>query len=249
MNDPRDALANNATEPSTDVDEFASRLLDGDIVMADVPPALRDDVTRRRETFARQRLALGDITGSASQDTIERSVDRALTAYRRQRMVRRPRVIGVAAAAASILVLAGLGFTRIGSDEPLTVADGGAAVMVASDTVSPSVSEATKMDPLAAAAAPSLALSPEDTIVEFESADELRVLVDGWSVDVMRQEFPHEDTSSQSMSAPCSSEPTAQLLTRNARFRGQPVEIYRADTGDIIVYAQTDCAVLLRLGA
>lgn len=249
MNDSRDTPANDTNVPSTDVDELASRLLDGDIAVADVPPELRDDVTRRRETFARHRLALGDIAESASLETIERSVDRALTAYRRQRLVHRPRSVGVAAAAASILVLAGLGLTRIGSDESLTVADGGAAVMIASDTASPSVNDAAKMEQPASAAAPSLALTPDETIVEFESEEELRALSDTWSVEEMLLDNPQPDVSSQSEVTPCSTEPTTRLLTRNARFRGLPVEIYRAGTGEIIVYAQSDCSVLLRLGA
>lgn len=243
MTDPRATPANDSAFPSSDVDELASRLLDGDIVASDVPPALRDDVTRRQETFARQRRILGDISGSISSATIDRSLDRALSAYRRQRALRRPRVLGVAAAAASILVLAGLGLTRLTSEEPMRFAEAGASVMIASDTTAASVNDAAKMDQ-SAVPAPSLALTPDDPLVEFDSAEELRALADTWSVD----EFTQENTQSTTL-APCLSEPTARLLTRNARFRGQPAEIYRTDTGDITVYAQSDCAVLLRLGA
>lgn len=243
MNDPRETPANDSAVPSTDVDELASRLLDGDIVASDVPAELRDDVTRRQEVFARQRRVLGDLTGSASSATIERSLDRALSAYRRQRALRRPRTIGVAAAAASILVLAGLGLTRVGSDEPMSFAEAGASVMIASDTVATSANDAAKMDQ-SAMAAPSLALTPDDPLVEFDSAEELRALTDTWPVEESTPESSQETTV-----APCLDDPTARLLTRNARFRGQPVEIYRTDTGDITVYAQSDCAVLLRLGA
>lgn len=243
MNDPREKPANDGAIPSTDVDELASRLLDGDIVASDVPSSLRDDVTRRMKTFARQRDVLGEITGSISPATIDRSVDRALSAYRRQRAVRRPRIIGVAAAAASILVLAGLGLTRVGSDEPMSFAEAGASVMIASDTVAASANDAAKMD-RPAQATPSLALTQDAPIIEFDSADELRSLAETWSMEELTRE-----SSQQTTVTPCLSEPTARLVTRNARFRGQPVEIYRADTGDITVHAQSDCAVLLRLGA
>lgn len=243
MNDPRETPANDGVIPSTDVDELASRLLDGDIGASDVPSSLRDDVTRRKETFARQRDVLGEITGSISPATIDRSVDRALSAYRRQRAVRRPRTVGVAAAAASILVLAGLGLTRVGSDETMIVADDQASVMITSDTAATGTKDAATMSQ-SAEATPSPALTPDDPIVEFDSADELRSLAETWSV----EEFTRE-SSQQTTVTPCLSEPTTRLLTRNARFRGQPVEIYRADTGDITVYAQSDCAVLLRLGA
>lgn len=246
MSDPRDTPANDASLSSTDVDEMASRLLDGNITVADIPAALRDDVIRRRDAFGRQRQALSDITESRSHiDTnglVDASVDRAVAAYRRQRALRRPRTIGVAAAAASVLVLAGMGLTRVGSDEPMDFAGGEAAVMVASDSVVTSLSDAAKVEQ--SSAEPSLAPAPDEAIVEFGSAEELRTFSEAWTPDEPRQESSLESTV-----APCQTDPAVRLLTRNARFRGRPVEIYRADTGDIIVYAQSDCSVLLRLGA
>lgn len=240
MNDPRETPASDDAVPSTDIDELASRLLDRDIDASDVPSALRDDVLRRQETFARQRRALAASTESISPATLERSIGHALSALRRQRAARRPGAVGIAAAAASVLVLAGLGLTRVGSDEPMDFADGGASVMISSEAAA---NDVAKMEP-SAAAVPSLALTPDDPIIEFDSEEELRALADTWPVEESTQ-----DSEQQTTVASCLNEPTVRLLTRDARFRGQPVEIYRADTGDITVYAQSDCAVLLRLGA
>lgn len=247
MNDPRDRSSTNGSVPSPgdSVDEWASRLLDGDIVATDVPPALRGDVARRMETFSRQRHALAEIDGLASDTALERAVDRGLAAHRRQQFVRRPRAFGVAAAAASVLVLAGLGLTRVGSDEPVDLADGEAAVMSAADASTPmAYSDAPKMEQATTVAEPSLALTPDESIVAFESEEELRTLSETWSFDALTRE-----SSQQTEAVPCLSEPMIRLVTRNALFRGQPVEVYLADSGDIIVYALSDCSVLLRLGA
>lgn len=248
MNDDHDDPTSAEMATFSD-DELASRLLDGDISTDEVPDSRRAAVVRRMETFARLRRELSRIELVPSAGDVDQVIDRALAIHRRQRVLRRPRSFGIAAAAASILVVAGLGFTRIASNDPAdVVADGGAALMSApkaadSEPAAATVDEAAGDEAAGDAVVPSLAMTPDGAVIEFDSAEELRTIADSWSVDALVQETARESSVSR-----CPTEKTTRVVTANARYQGQVVEIHLADDGRITVLVQADCSIALQLG-
>lgn len=228
--------------PSNDserIDELASRLLDGDIAESEVPTHLRTAVDLRREAFARQRRVLGDVDRAVAQHAI----DRAVASHRAQR---RRRSSGVLAAAAAVLILAGVGFTRLAANEPrdLSAAENGAAVMIAP---AESADSATR-DGVDSSVAPDAVTSAEPyataDVIDIESLEELETLSASWPMEEMARQ-----SADQTADAICIDDEAQRLITRRARFRGEPVEIYLADNGEISVYAQSDCSLVVRLGS
>ena len=230
--------------PSNDserIDDLASRLLDGDIAESEVPSHLRAAVDLRKEAFARQRRVLGDIDRAVAQ----RVIDRAVASHRAQR---RRRSSGIVAAAAAVLILAGVGFTRLAANEPsdLSAVENGAAVMIAPAESAEAETEDGVDSSVTLAADAVVSAEPFSTadVIDIESLEELETLSASWPMDEMVKQ-----SAEQTSDAICIEDETQRLITRRARFRGEPVEIYLADNGEISVYAQSDCSLVVRLGS
>lgn len=225
------------------IDELASRLLDGDVSESEVPEQLKAAVTERMEAFARQRRVLGRLDRVVPREAI----DRAVAAHRRQRG---RRSTGIVAAAAAVLILAGVGFTRLAVNEPndLSAEENGVAVMIAPASPGSADSETrTGVDSsteAAADAAASVEVPGDADVIDIGSLEELETLSANWPMDEMAKQ-----SAKQTSDAICVEDDSQRLLTRRARYRGEPVEIYLADDGVISVYAQADCSLVARLGA
>ncbi|MFM8381607.1 MAG: hypothetical protein ACKOA6_06365 [Actinomycetota bacterium] len=233
------------TDPSSNdserIDDLASRLLDDDIAESEVPAHLRTAVNFRREAFARQRRVLGDV----DREVAQHAIDRAVAAHRAQR---RRRSTGVLAAAAAVLTLTGVGFTRLASNEPndLSAIESGAAVMIApAETADSSTRDGadSSVDAATDAVASAEPYATAD-VIDIGSLEELETLSASWPMDEMAKQ-----SAEQTSDAVCIEDEAQRLLTRRARYRGEPVEIYLADTGEISVYAQSDCSLVVRLGS
>lgn len=223
------------------IDELASRLLDGDISESEVPEPLRTAVNLRSEAFARQRHLLGNF----DREVAQHAIDRAVAAHRAQR---RRRSSGILAAAAAVLILAGVGFTRLAANEPrgLSAVENGTAVMIApAESVDSATGDGADSSVTAAADAVTSA-EPYATadVIDIESIEELETLSASWPTDEMAK-----GTAEQTSDAICIEDEAQRLITRRARYRGEPVEIYLADNGEISVYAQSDCSLVVRLGS
>lgn len=106
-------------EPSTDVDWWASRLVDQEIAFADVPADLRGAVHERAETFGAQRRALLRLGADHSVDAnvTERAIAAAYEPPAANVVPLRRRLvplIGVAAASIAVVVV---GISVLGSDD------------------------------------------------------------------------------------------------------------------------------------
>lgn len=234
---PTDSSSNDSQR----IDELASRLLDGDIAESEVPAHLRTAVNFRRETFARQRRVLGNVDRAVAQQAI----DRAVTAHRAQR---RRRSTGILAAAAAVLTLAGVGFTRLATNEPsdLSAVENAATVMIAPAETADSATQDGADSSVDAAADAVASAEPYATadVIDIESLEELETLSASWPMDEMAKQ-----SAEQTSDAVCIDDEAQRLITRRARYRGEPVEIYLADNGEISVYAQSDCSLVVRLGS
>lgn len=233
---PTDPQSNDADR----IDELASRRLDGDITESEVPAELRSAVNLRTEAFARQRRMLGSVERVIAPETI----NRAVAAHRGQR---RRRSTGTVAAAAAVLILAGVGFTRLAANEPsdLSAVENGAAVMIApAESADLATRDGADSSVTVAADATTSAEPSAADVIDIESVEELETLSASWPMDDMAKQ-----TAEQTSDAICVEDETQRLITRRARYRGEPVEIYLTDNGVISVYAQSDCSLVVRLGA
>lgn len=234
---PTDPRSNDADR----IDELASRRLDGDIPESEVPADVRAAVNLRTEAFARQRLMLGNVDRVISPEAIERAVAA-------HRVRRRRRSTGTMAAAAAVLVLAGVGLTRLAANEPsdLSAVESEAAVMIAPAESADSATRDGADASVTVAADASTSAEPYAAadVIDIESVEELETLSANWPMDEMAKQ-----TAEQTSDAICVEDETQRLITRRARYRGEPVEIYLTDNGVISVYAQSDCSLVVRLGA
>lgn len=234
---PTDPQSNDADR----IDELASRRLDGDITESEVPAELRSAVNLRTEAFARQRRILGNVERVIAPETI----DRAVAAHRGQR---RRRSTGTMAAAAAVLILAGVGFTRLAANEPsdLSAVENGAAVMIAPAESADSATRDGADSSVTVAADATTSAEPYAAadVIDIESVEELETLSASWPMEDMAKQ-----TAEQTSDAICVDDETQRLITRRARYRGELVEIYLTDNGVISVYAQSDCSLVVRLGA
>jgi hypothetical protein len=96
--------------------------------------------------------------------------------------------------------------------------------------------------------AESSAAGESGEIFDIQSIKELEQLSNSWPIEEMAQESAQENSSKV-----CITASDHRLITRRARFKGVPAEIYQITTGtsmtaiSLIVYAQDDCRLLARL--
>lgn len=259
MNDPRNSSIPDDPLALNDVDELASRFVDGFVTEQDIPDSLRSAVLARADLFARHRQLLLQTTSPIDDEKI----NQALTIYRQQRLRRLPRLMGIATAAASFLVVSGLVITQFGSGESqnLTSSDSEMALAVspaeaASDQahsqMAPAKSESATDESSLAPYAEDQPLTTIDAfasimngeVIEIASVAELEELAKSWPV----EDLAEESALDRSKTA-CITDGTQRLITRRARFQGTLVEIYSSASGGLNLYAQADCDLVARLGS
>lgn len=259
MNDPHNPSISNDPVVLNNVDDLASRLVDGLVTEHDIPDPLRIAVLARAELFNRHRQSLLQ-TKSTIDDEI---VNRALTTYYPGRSRRIPRLISIAAAAVALFVVSGVIITQFGSGESfnLTSSDSEMALTISSADAAGDQNP----DPMASAktesAAKDFSPAPYDRaqpvttidaspsimngeVIEIESVTELQELAKSWPT----EELARESALDQSTTT-CITDGTQRLITRRARFQGTLVEIYSIPSGGLSVYAQSDCALVARLSS
>lgn len=251
-------------DPVSEIDYLASRLVDGEITVNEVPETLQVSVQARASQFSRHRQTML-VFGSPES---EMPITRALTAHRRQRMRRTSRSASLVAAAASFLVLSGLVIAQFGNGDDTADVMSASPDMALAITPEESAaldnqdSQLTQKSDSAVDDSGLNAYSMDepsndgelntddgsDEFFDIQSVEELEQLSASWPIEELAQESAQENSPEM-----CVTASDHRLITRRARFKGVPAEIYQVSTGTtmtaigLIVYAQDDCRLLARL--
>lgn len=136
----------NTSENSERIDDWASRLIDGDIVLDDLSPDVRDAVTIRAEQFrvVREILLRSRVDEPTTTDAI---VERVLSTTRRRDRVRV--YVGGLAAAAAVATIVGVAVSTSGRSDDSSVAED-----VATTPASETQTKVASMDAASATEAP-----------------------------------------------------------------------------------------------
>ena len=253
-----DTPASDATGASTDefVDLLASRLVDGDVLVRDLPPNTRDAIERRASEFTALRSRLADPAHrSESLALREAHIANALGSTTGLRSVSSARFgsarFAMAAAASIICVVAVTGIVlRQGDSNDVEV-------------FTDSVAADSQIQDALEQVAPELALdsgSSKSTPATMDSIPSDAVPIDG--EDALLPIYPSLDDIAriasslppggsmieglnQSVQVPqCAMESTVPLRIEVALLDGARVEIHFRELGEFIVYDMSDCSTL-----
>lgn len=225
---------NNTDDDIIDIDELASRLVDRDIDLADIPFELRLIVESRAAQFVTNRQQLLTSLPQADGSTIDRAVIEALRSSRTQPFVRAKSrkfgvYIGALAAAAAVVAIVGLATTPSGSSDE-SVSD-----MAVASKISPEEAAAPMASEAPAEMAADSTLSGAKASFIINDTNELQDLVSQWSV----EGFVIPQKSEQ-----LCDDPLRPAIDVEVTFAGEPAEIHFTPQDGVIVYRISDCSVI-----
>ena len=232
-NDPTNNTDNNIT-----IDELASRLIDRDIEMSEVPHELRTTVNARAAEFGTNRQQLLAALPRVDGSTIDDAVQRAVIAGKTQS---KPRRLGMyvasLAAAAAVVAIVGVAVTQSGSSDQ-SVSDMAFSTKISPDVASAEESAGTPADMTADSFAPMAAdstLSGAKASYIINDINELQDLVSEWSV---------EGSVVPQKTEPLCDDPLRPAIDIETTFAGEPAEIHFSIADGIVVYRTDDCDML-----
>jgi hypothetical protein len=225
-----------------DIDELASRLIDHDIDLSEIPHELRAAVDARAVEFDNNRQQLLSSIPLADSSTINAAIQRAVIGSKTQPITqltprRLSRYVASLAAAAAVVAIIGVAVTRSGSSDQ-SVAEIAATAKIAPEAFStPLASEApTEMaaESFAPMAADSAVVGAKASYI-INDINELQDLVSEWSVEgfVVPQK-----------AEPLCDDPLRPAIDVEAIFAGEPAEIHFSVRDGIVVYRLDNCAML-----
>ena len=212
----------NTSDNSERIDDWASRLIDGDIVLDDVDHVWREAVRARAEQFGVVRETL-----LASRDIVPANTDavvaRALSMSPRHR---RPRIyVAGLAAAAAVATIVGVAVSSAGdSREPSMVAEVATAPADASQTKIAADEPAPATEAPAATEAPTAGQA--FTATDAPTAGQASTAMDA------------------SAGGACPDDLRPTIIPR-AYIDGEAVEIHWSAVDGVVVYRISDCSVVL----
>ena len=226
-----------------DIDELASRLIDHDIELSEIPHELRAAVDARAVEFDNNRQQLLSSIPLADSSTINAAIQRAAPEGRTQSTTqskhrRLSRYVASLAAAAAVVAVVGVAVTRSGSSDQ-SVAEIAATAKIAPEAFStPLASEApTEMaaESFAPMAADSAVVGAKASYI-INDINELQDLVSEWSVEgfVVPQK-----------TAPLCNDPLRPAADVEATFAGETAEIHFTQPDGVVVYRLSDCLVIV----
>ena len=233
----------NNTDDDIIIDELASRLVDRDIDLADVPTALRVAVESRAAQFSTNRQQLLTSLPQADGSTIDSAINVALRSSRSQPVVRAKSrkfgvYIGALAAAAAVVAVVGVAVTQSGSSDE-SVSDMAVTAKISPEVAAAPMASEAPAEMSAASFAPMAAdsaLSGAKTSLIISTTDELQDLMSEWSVegfDVPQRTMALCDDSLR---------PATDI---EVTFAGEPAEIHFTPQDGVIVYRISDCSVII----
>lgn len=205
----------NTPENSERIDDWASRLIDGDIVLDDLSPDVREAVTVRAERFrvVRETLLRSRVDEPTTTDAI---VERVLSTTRRRDRVRV--YVGGLAAAAAVATIVGVAVSTSGRSDDSSVAED-----VATAPAAETQTKVASMD-----AAPATEAPTAESVSESVS--------DGAGSDMSAATYAAGDA------CPDELRPT---IVPVATIDGEDVEIHWSAAHGVVVYRISDCSVVL----
>ncbi len=221
-----------------DIDELASRLIDHDIELSEIPHELRANVDARSAQFGenRQQLltSLPLIDGSIIKNAVQRAVISGQTQSKPRKL---SMYIASLAAAAAVVAIVGVAVTRSGSSDQ-SAGDIAETAKISTDvmaapmaTEAPAEMSANSFAPMAADSA----LAGAKASLIISDTNELQDLVSEWSVEgfVVPQK-----------SEPLCDDPLLPAIDVEATFAGQPAEIHFSVRDGIVVYRLDTCDMM-----
>ena len=232
-NDPTNNTDNNIT-----IDELASRLIDRDIEMSEVPHELRITVNARAAEFGtnRQQLlaALPHVDGSTIDDAVQRAVIAGKTQSKPRRL---GMYVASLAAAAAVVAIVGVAVTQSGSSDQ-SVSDMAFSAKMSPEVVAAPESAGAPADMTADSFAPMAAdstLSGAKTSYIINDINELQDLVSEWSV---------EGSVVPQKTEPLCDDPLRPAIDIETTFAGEPAEIHFSIADGIVVYRTDNCDMM-----
>jgi len=232
-NDPTNNTDNNIT-----IDELASRLIDRDIEMSEVPHELRTTVNTRAAEFGtnRQQLlaALPHVDGSTIDDAVQRAVIAGKTQSKPRRL---GMYVASLAAAAAVVAIVGVAVTQSGSSDQ-SVSDMTFSAKMSPEVVAAPESAGAPADMTADSFAPMAAdstLSGAKTSYIINDINELQDLVSEWSV---------EGSVVPQKTEPLCDDPLRPAIDIETTLAGEPAEIHFSVRDGIVVYRLDNCSML-----
>ena len=233
----------NNTDDDIIIDELASRLVDRDIDLADIPSELRTAVESRAAQFVTNRQQLLTSLPQADGSTIDRALNEALRSSRTQPVVRvKSRRFGVyigsLAAAAVVVAVVGVAVTQSGSSDE-SVSDMAVAAKISPEVAAAPMASEAPAEMSAASFAPMAAdsaLSGAKASLIIGDTNELQDLVSEWSVEGF--------VVPQRTVALCD-DLLRPAIDVEVTFAGEPAEIHFTPQDGVIVYRISDCSVII----
>jgi hypothetical protein len=232
-NDPTNNTDNNNT-----IDELASRLIDRDIEISEVPHELRTTVNARAAELDTNRQQLLAALPRVDGSTIDDAVQRAVIAGKTQS---KPRRLGMyvasLAAAAAVVAIVGVAVTQSGSSDQ-SVSDMAFSAKMSPEVVAAPESTGAPADMTADSFAPMAAdstLSGAKTSYIINDINELQDLVSEWSV---------EGSVVPQKTEPLCDDPLRPAIDIETTFAGEPAEIHFSIADGIVVYRTDNCDMM-----
>ena len=232
----------NNTDDDIIIDELASRLVDRDIDLADIPSELRAAVESRAAQFVTTRQQLLTSLPQADGSTIDRAINVAVRSSRSQPVVRAKSrkfgvYIGSLAAAAVVVAVVGVAVTQSGSSDE-SVSDMAVAAKISPEVAAAPMASEAPAEMSAASFAPMAAdsaLSGAKASLIIDGTDELQDLVSEWSVEGF--------VVPQRTVALCG-DPLRPAIDVEVTFAGEPAEIHFSIADGIVVYRTDTCDMM-----
>ena len=228
----------NNTDDNITIDELASRLIDRDIEISEVPHELRITVNARAAEFGTNRQQLLAALPHVDDSTIDDAVQRAVIAGKAQS---KPRRLGMyvasLAAAAAVVAVVGVAVTQSGSSDQ-SVSDMAFSAKISPEVAAAPESAGAPADVTADSFAPMAAdstLSGTKASYIINDINELQDLVSEWSV---------EGSVVPQKTEPLCDDPLRPAIDVEATFAGEPAEIHFSLADGIVVYRTDNCDML-----
>ena len=227
----------NNTDDNITIDELASRLIDRDIEISEVPHELRITVNARAAEFGTNRQQLLAALPHVDDSTIDDAVQRAVIAGKAQSKPRRLGMYVASLAAAAVVAVVGVAVTQSGSSDQ-SVSDMAFSAKISPEVAAAPESAGAPADVTADSFAPTAAdstLSGTKASYIINDINELQDLVSEWSV---------EGSVVPQKTEPLCDDPLRPAIDVEATFAGEPAEIHFSLADGIVVYRTDNCDMM-----
>ena len=229
-----------------DIDELASRLIDHDIELSEIPHELRAAVDARAVQFDDNRQQLLSSIPLADSSTINAAIQRAAAEGRTQSTTqskhrRLSMYVASLAAAAAVVVIIGVAVTQSGSSDQSVAEIAATAKIAPEEMAAPMASEAPadmSVNSFAPTAADSAVAGTAswDLPLVINDTNELQDLVSAWTVEgfVVPQK-----------TAPLCDDLLRPAVDVEVTFADETAEIHFTQPDGVVVYRLSDCLVIV----